>query len=176
MLINLLVDRLALRFHREFRDMRRYSLTVEQGGPKLTPHPAANAGELWIDQTTEKTLRVKLKGTASPMDYFAYRLSLLMDLPVVDRTRLDGAYDFTLEYTRQLPVGFPPGALLNGEEPDTSGPTVFQAVKQQLGLELKADKGPVEVIVIDSAERPAANWSNNWSGVGHTSPMFRTTA
>jgi len=54
-------------------------------------------------------------------------------------------------------VGFPPGAKLNGEEPDTSGPRVFQAVKQQLGLELKADKGPVDVIVIDSAERPAGN-------------------
>ena len=157
MLMNLLVDRLALKFHRESRDMRRYSLTVDQGGPKLTPHPGANAGELWIDQSVEKTLHMKLKGTASPMDYLAYRLSLLMDLPVVDRTRLEGGYDFTLEYTRELPVGFPPGAKLNGEEPDTSGPTIFQAVKQQLGLELNADKGPVEVIVIDSAQRPAAN-------------------
>ena len=157
MLINLLVDRLALKFHRETRDMRRYSLTLDQGGPKLTPHPGANPGELWIDQSAEKILHIKLKGTASPMDYFAYRLSLLLDLPVVDRTGLTGAYDFTVEYTRDLPVGFPPGAKLNGEEPDTSGPRVFQAVKQQLGLELKADKGPVDVIVIDSAERPAGN-------------------
>lgn len=157
MLMNLLVDRLALKFHRESRDMRRYTLTVDPGGPRLSSHPGANAGELWIDQTSEKALHIKLTGTASPMDYLAYRLSLLMDRPVVDRTSLDGGYDFTLEYTRDLPLGFPPGAKINGEEPDTSGPTVFQALKQQLGLELKADKGPVEIIVIDSAERPSGN-------------------
>ena len=156
MLMNMLVDRLQLKFHHEYRDMRRYALTVDQGGPRLTPHPAANAGDLWIDQTTEKPLHIKLKGTSSPMDYLAFRLSMLLDLPVVDLTGMHGAYDFTLDYTQEQ-SGFPEGAKLNGEEPDTSGPTVFAAVKQQLGLELKTGKGPVEVIVIDGAERPSGN-------------------
>lgn len=157
MLINLLVDRLQFRFHREHRDMRRYALTVDQAGPKLTPHPDANAGELFIDQTASKFLHMKLKGTASPMDYLAFRLSLLLELPVVDLTGLRGAYDFTLEYTRDLPPGISPNAKLNGEDIDTSGPTVVAALKQQLGLDLTAGKGPVEVIVIDRAERPSGN-------------------
>ena len=157
MLVNLLVDRLQLKFHHEKRDMPMYALTVDKAGAKLTPHQAANGGELWIDQASEKPLHIKLKATAAPMDYFAYRLSLLMDLPVVDLTGLPGDYDFALAYTHDLPAGFPPGGKLNGEEPDTSGPTIFAALKQQLGLDLKAQKGPVDVIVIDSAERPSAN-------------------
>ena len=55
------------------------------------------------------------------MDYFAFRLSHLMDRPVVDLTNLRGGYDFDLEYTVELPVGFPEGGKINGEEPDTSG-------------------------------------------------------
>lgn len=56
-----------------------------------------------------------------------------------------------------LPLRFPPGAMLNGEPVDTSGPSLIEAVKQQLGLELKAQKGPVPVIVIDHVEKPTAN-------------------
>jgi uncharacterized protein (TIGR03435 family) len=157
MLMNMLVDRLQLKFHREKRDMAMYALTVDKGGAKLTPHEADNAGDPWIDQTQETFLHIKLKATCAPLDYFAFRLSQLMDRPVVDLTNLKGGYDFNLEYTRELPQGFPEGGKINGAEPDTSGPTVYAAVKQQLGLELKAQKGPVEVIVIDHAEKPTAN-------------------
>jgi len=157
MLVNMLVDRLHLKLHHEKRDMAMYALTVDTSGAKLTSHQAANGGELWIDQTFEKPLHLLMKATAAPMDYLAYRLSLLMDLPVVDLTGLPGDYDFTLAYTRDLPPGFPVGGKLNGEEPDTSGPTIFAALKQQLGLDLKAKKGPVDVIVIDGAQRPDAN-------------------
>ncbi len=157
MLINMLMDRLQLKFHHEKKDMPMYALMVDKGGPKLTPHEAANAGEPWIDQAQEKFLHMKLKATSAPMDYFAFRLSQLLDLPVVDLTNLHGGYDFNLEYTRDLPPGFPEGGKINGEEPDTSGPTIFAAVKQQLGLQLKPQKGPVEVIVIDHAEKPSGN-------------------
>jgi uncharacterized protein (TIGR03435 family) len=157
MLMNMLVDRMQLKFHHEKKEMARYALTVDKGGSKLTPHEAANAGEPWVDQTTEKFLHLKLKATSAPMDYFAFRLSQLLDRPVVDLTELKGGYDFTLTYTRELPAGFPEGAKINGEDPDTSGPTLFEALKRQLGLELKPQKGPVDVIVIDHAEKPTAN-------------------
>src|SRR5580698_3509491 len=100
MLMNMLVDRLHLKFHREKREMQMYALTVDKGGPKLTPHEAANAGDPWIDQTTEGFLHVKMKATYSSLDYFAFRLSQLMDRPVVDLTDLHGGYDFNLQYTR----------------------------------------------------------------------------
>jgi uncharacterized protein (TIGR03435 family) len=157
MLMNLLVDRLGLQFHREKREMPVYALTVDNGGARLKPHEAANSGEPWIDQTEEKFLHVKMKAMSVTMDYFAFRLSLLMDRPVIDFTGLPGGYDFTLEYTRDLPPGLPVGATLNGEVPDTSGPTVFAAVQQQLGLQLKAQKGLADVIVIEHVERPNAN-------------------
>jgi uncharacterized protein (TIGR03435 family) len=157
MLMNLLTERLQLKFHQEKRDLRMYALTVDKGGPKLTPHQAADAGEHWIDMNIDKLVHVKAKATAATLSYFAFRLSLFMDRPVVDLTNLPGGYDFNLEYTRDPPPGFPVGGKLNGEEVDTSGPTVFAAVKQQLGLELKAQKGPVDVIVIEQAEKPDAN-------------------
>jgi len=77
--------------------------------------------------------------------------------PSFDLTNLHGGYDFNLEFTRELPSGFPQNGKINGEDPDTSGPTLSAAVKQQLGLELKAQRGPVDVIVIDRAERPTEN-------------------
>ncbi len=157
MLMNMLADRMQLKFHKEKREMQMYALTVHREGLKLTPHEAANGGDTWIDQTEAPFLHVKMKATCAPLGYFAFRLAQLMDRPVVDLTNLPGGYDFNLEYTRELPPGFPEGGRINGEEPDTSGPTVFVAVKQQLGLELKAQKGPVEVIVIDHVERPTAN-------------------
>jgi uncharacterized protein (TIGR03435 family) len=157
MLRNMLVDRLHLAFHREKREMPIYALTVDKGGAKLKPHQAANGGEPWIDQTSEKFLHIKMAATAATLDYLAFRLSVLMDRPVVNLTNLPGGYDFNLEYTQDLPLGFPPGGKINGEEPDTSGPPVFDALKQQLGLELKAQKGLAEVIVIDHVERPTEN-------------------
>jgi len=157
MLMNMLADRLQLKFHHEKREMEMYALTVGKGGPKFTPHEAANGGDMWIDQTEEKFLHTRMKATCAPLDYLAFRLSSLVDWPVVNLTNLQGAYDFNLEFTRELPPGFPPNGKINGEEPDTSGPTLFAAVQQQLGLELKAQKGPVDVIVIDHAERPTEN-------------------
>ena len=157
MLINMLKDRLQLQFHREKKEMAMYALTVDKGGPKLRQHDAANGGEPWIEMSMAKFLHQKMTATSAPLDYFAFRLSQMMDRPVVDLTGLHGGYDFTLEYTRDLPPGFPDGGKINGEDPDTSGPTVFEAVRQQLGLALKAQKGPVEVIVIDHAEKPSGN-------------------
>jgi uncharacterized protein (TIGR03435 family) len=69
-----------------------------------------------------------MMATAVTLDYLAYRLSQLMDRPVVNLTNVPGGYDFNLEYTLDLPPGFPPGGRINGEEPDTSGPTVFDAL------------------------------------------------
>ena len=88
---------------------------------------------------------------------FSVFVRQLLDRPVVDLTGLRGGYDFTLDYTRELPPGVPENALLNGAPIDTSGPTIFAAARQQLGLELKAQKGFADVIVIDHVEKPSEN-------------------
>lgn len=157
MLMNMLRDRLHLSFHPESKEMSIYALTVDKGGAKLTPHAAANAGQVWIDETEAQALHIRMTATSASMKYFAFRLGLGLDRPVVDHTSLDGAYDFKLEYTRELPPDFPAGGKLNGEEPDTSGPTIYAALKQQLGLDLRPQKGQADVIVIDHVERPTEN-------------------
>jgi uncharacterized protein (TIGR03435 family) len=157
MLMNLLADRMQLKFHREQKEMPMYALTVDKAGQKMAPHEAANAGEPWIDVAQPKPFHLVLTATSVPLDYVAFRLSQLLDRPVVDLTNLKGGYDFKMEYTRDLPPGFPEGGKINGEDPDLSGPTIFVALKQQLGLDLKAQKGPVDVIAIDHVEKPTGN-------------------
>jgi uncharacterized protein (TIGR03435 family) len=157
MLRNLFADRFELKIHHEKKELPVYALTVDKSGPKLKVHAEGNAGDVWIDQSVEGIVQVKMKGVFCPMEYLAFRLAQLMDRPVIDLTGLKGNYDFDLAYTRELPPGIPERASLNGVAIDTSGATVFTALKQQLGLDLKAQKGPVDIIVIDHVAKPADN-------------------
>jgi uncharacterized protein (TIGR03435 family) len=151
MLLNMLVDRLHLKYHREQKDMQMYALRVSKEGAKLSSRESA-AGDTWVDLHGHN-LQTKMQGINARMDFLAFRLAEELDRPVTDMTGLKGTYDFEVNYTRELPRTFPEGGKINGEEPDTSGPTLFAALKQQIGLELKAEKGPVDVIVIDHAEQ-----------------------
>jgi uncharacterized protein (TIGR03435 family) len=77
--------------------------------------------------------------------------------PVIDRTGLGGTIDFSLEWTPPPPIAptdMAPGPNAQGEEP---GPSIAQAIKQQLGLKLESTRGPVELLVIDHVEQPAPN-------------------
>jgi uncharacterized protein (TIGR03435 family) len=157
MLRNLLSDRFKLQFHNEKRELAAYVLTVDgAGSPKLQPHEAENAGEPWID-VGGKMLQTTMHAKSVGMDYFAFRLAQMMDRPVVDQTKLSGAYDFDLAYTKELPPNMSENTQLNGAPVDTSGPTIFQAVRKQLGLRLEAQRTPVAILAIDHAEKPAAN-------------------
>lgn len=157
MLKNLMAERFHLQFHYETKELPVYVLTVDKGGAKLTPHEAQSAGDPSIDPSSEKPLHRKLKMTSVTMDYFAYGLGTFMDRPVIDQTGIKGGYDFALAYTMDLPPGVSEGAMVNGAPLDTSGPTIFEALRQQLGLRLESRKGPVQIIVIDQVEKPSEN-------------------
>jgi uncharacterized protein (TIGR03435 family) len=157
MLQNLLAERFQLQFHRATKELPMYALTVDKGGPKLDPHEAKSAGDPWIDQAQAKFLHMNLIGTSAPMDYLAWRLSMLLDLPVVDQTHLKGGYDFKLSYTAELPPNISPEARINGDAIDTSGATIFEAIRQQLGLKLEKARGPVEILQIDHVEKLSGN-------------------
>jgi len=83
----------------------------------------------------------------------ARNLSNFAGRMTVDKTGLAGAFDLELEYTPdQLP---PDGTLPPGiPPPRLDGPSLFTAVQEQLGLKLDSQRGPVEVLVIDSAQQP----------------------
>ena len=79
----------------------------------------------------------------------ARRLQQLVDAIVVDQTGLVATYDFTLDYVR--PRNF-------AERTDaTDGVSIFTALQEQTGLRLVSRRGPVEVMVIASVERPTEN-------------------
>ena len=95
-----------------------------------------------------------------PMSRLATQiLSQLTGRVVVDRTGLSGGYDIDLKWT-PTPDQLPPGPPPPGIEPppiDPNGPSLFTALQEQLGLELDAERGPVDVLVIDRLQQPAEN-------------------
>jgi uncharacterized protein (TIGR03435 family) len=172
MLQTLLEDRFQLKLHREPREHAVYVLTVAKGGPKLRPAkeskcPAVDLNDFsaWRDQgstpcgmprMSRKQGLTVVEFAAATMQEFASR-AIFLDRPVVDKTGLAGRYDIHLEFAREFPAG---SMRRNGmEQPnpgpaESPGPTVFTALREQLGLKLAADKAPVDVIVIDSVQRP----------------------
>jgi uncharacterized protein (TIGR03435 family) len=146
MLQNLLADRFQLKFHREPKEMQAYVLTVTKSGPKMTPATTAESGRVsrkgpglvagahaTVAQLAEALSDVVLNGRS------------ILDRPVLDRTGLSGVYDFTLTWTPEAST------------PDLSGPSLFTALQEQLGLKLETQKAQVDILVIDHLEKASAN-------------------
>jgi uncharacterized protein (TIGR03435 family) len=150
MLRTLLAGRFALKLHEEEKQFSVYVLTIAKNGPKLK---AADAGESSIGirihgaghLTASKASMQELAETLSDV-----RLNgrPMLDRPVLDRTGLQGVYDFALEWTPDLaPV----------EGAAQGGPSIFTAVQEQLGLKLETQKAPVKIFVIDHVEKASEN-------------------
>ena len=102
--------------------------------------------------------KAKLEATKASMPRFADSLAEYTDRPVLDNTQLRGEYDFKLEWARNNAGETSPSMLDSlREEVGLTGPPLFTAVQEQLGLKLQPAKGPVEIIVVDSAEKASAN-------------------
>jgi uncharacterized protein (TIGR03435 family) len=138
---SLLIDRFQLKVHRETRVFQVYSLVQAKNGPKLTAH--AGAGESSISGR-DGLGRISKNATNATMARLANTLGAELDRTVIDNTGLKGGYDFTLEWAPN-------------PTPDSDEPSLFTAVQQQLGLRLESTRSPVEIIVIDSAEKPSEN-------------------
>jgi uncharacterized protein (TIGR03435 family) len=80
---------------------------------------------------------------------------------IIDRTGLTGAFDVHLKWAVETPTGSPAPGISDGPgialTPDLTGPSIFTALQEQLGLKLESTKGPVEVLAIDRVEKPSAN-------------------
>jgi uncharacterized protein (TIGR03435 family) len=142
MLQTLLADRFALRAHRESRVQLVYKLTVGKSGPKLSE--AAAEGEPACSFGPSGFVCSNVE-----MTRFSGMLSTLMDRPVLDSTGLTGSYDFTLKF-----LGSQEGKTAIVEWLSSS---IFADIEKQLGLRLEPDKGPVEYLMVDHAEKPNAN-------------------
>jgi uncharacterized protein (TIGR03435 family) len=93
------------------------------------------------------------------MAQFATLLSRIVNRTVVEKTGLTGNFDINLTFTPEQPARAPGPAAdqpirVNGVDIDPNGPSLFTALQEQLGLKLDSQKGPVDVVVIDSVEHP----------------------
>jgi bla regulator protein BlaR1 len=164
---SLLTDRFRLKIHRDTKEGPIYALTAGSRGPKLQIAAGVrplmmSARNGYISGTTDLTVLG---------DVLAWRL----ERPVLNKTGLSGVYDIELIWTPDVgqltgnslpppPPPPPPAKTARGNmpllpmrtapAPDPSGPSLFVAVQEQLGLKLESTRGPVEVLVIDSVERP----------------------
>ena len=161
MLRTLLADRFKLVVHKEVKESPVYALTLARRDARLGPRiqPAAaecprpgSAPRRPSPQEPRPQCGFKLgngalSGQGATMARLAGELSFV-GRQVIDRTDLAGAFDVDLEWTPDSPGAAP--------SPD-AGPSIFTAIQEQLGLKLEPSTAPLDVIVIDSAERPAEN-------------------
>lgn len=102
----------------------------------------------------------RLRAGGTTMDDFATFISGTAQRVVINKTGLTGYYDVALTYTPtpdQLPQGAPPPGAPALPSIDPDGPGFFTAIQEQLGLKLDNQRGPVEVVVIDSIQQPTEN-------------------
>ena len=164
----LLADRFQLKLHRSTKELPVYDLVVADGGAKLQP-AIDTPGKMGSPDSSDfkeqhfrgNGLRVglgQLSGQAVPLPLLATGLSNQVGRVVVDRTGLKGLYDFTLQWMPDESRAPLPGMGESGASSfNSSGPSLFTAIQEQLGLKLESTKGPVEILVIDHIERPSAN-------------------
>jgi uncharacterized protein (TIGR03435 family) len=144
MLQGLLADRFQLKAHREMKETAVYALVVGKNGSKLKESAPDEAGGFSV---RGNGIEMQMQASKGTMDKLAYQLSLTAGRPVLDRTGLSGHYTYKLDW---LPANA-------AAPPDSDVPSIFTAVQEQLGLRLEATRAPIEILVIDRAERPSEN-------------------
>jgi uncharacterized protein (TIGR03435 family) len=143
MVRSLLASRFGLTVSRGQRKLPGYALVVLKSGAKISPSKEQNGQSSQLSDYNGRFTAIHVS-----MDDFAHDLGILDEVGtrvVVNRTGLTGDYDFKMNCTRDHGDGIPP---------DAAYPGLFTALKEQLGLELKPEKAPVEVVVVESASEP----------------------
>jgi uncharacterized protein (TIGR03435 family) len=174
MMQSLLADRFKLALHYEAKEAPVFAMVLDKPGktgPQLSAHPkdascttvyAGGAGPDTIAGGLPATCggiqplqpsvpgRIRFGARNVTLGLVANSLFADLDRPVLDETGLAGTFDFTIEYTPEVPAGA-------NFQPDESGPTFLEALKDQLGLKLDSKTGTVTVIVLDHIEQPTPN-------------------
>jgi len=161
----ILTDRFKFASHEEKRVLPLYALTIAKDGSKLTPSTLsgqdgdgggiARTGLIQMRHASNANGGVtglnELTARGVTMDRLASTLSQQgLGRVVLDNTGLTDRYDFKLTWASE-------SAAADTNSTDTSGPSIFTAVSEQLGLKLEPQRGPVPVLVIDHIEAPSAN-------------------
>jgi len=185
MLQALLEDRFQVKVHMGSQDSPVYALTVAKGNPNLRPSKEGSCTPIDLTNLTRLPLKpgepaprycglagVKRNGETLMPDWYGVTMAefagrwlplYVMDRPIIDNTGLTGQFDIHLEFVRgSAPQG---PMLLNGQPSpdlqappaDSTGSSIFKALETQLGLKLSPTKAPLDVIIVDQAEKPSEN-------------------
>lgn len=185
MMRSLLADRFKLAMHSETRQAALFGLVLAKPGktgPQLRAHEAGSAcpttslppapgsapaplatvdggfpvicgGIMPMPPGTRGRIRLAARGVSLGLLASTFSGGVgNVGRPVVDQTGLSGTFDFILEWAPETGDPAPRGFV-----PDQTGPPLAEALKEQLGLKLDAQKGPVEALVVDHIERPSEN-------------------
>lgn len=160
MLQNLLTDRFHLKVHLETKTLPTYDLVIDKSGFKLKPDtlpdaPSNEEAQAHPDKYRKGMLTMGpglFEASGLPISSLASQLGNTVGKPVHDATGLTGNYDIKLHYRPDET-----GPATGDTAADNDAPSVFSALQEQLGLKLVPSKGPVEILIVDSAEKPSAN-------------------
>jgi uncharacterized protein (TIGR03435 family) len=150
MVQSLLADRFKVVLHRENREFPVYLLSVAKKGPRL--HPTTENPNVLSSVTLNGAqlqlgdgYRTTASGRGMSMPELARFLTTLpaVGRPVIDKTGLTGFYAFSLDFASTLG--------------DDTRPDLFAALQEQLGLKLESTRGPIQILVVDHAEKPSEN-------------------
>ena len=178
---SLLEDRFQLTTHRETRQLPVYELSVAKSGSKMRtyregtcfpqpsngppippPPPVAGGtappppcGRVYMGMFDGKA---SLTGRQASVAEFVRVLANVLGRTVIDKTDLNGSFDFDLPFAPDTELeGLPGGPALPISADPNTGATIFTAIQEQLGLKLESTKGAVQVIVIDGIQKPSEN-------------------
>ena len=136
----LLEERFSFQFHHDTKEGQVYRLEVAKSGPKLAAHGTADR----LMSTNANGNTITMKAAKISMPGLAISLRRQLGRTVEDHTHLEGEFDFELVWDRD-------------QTADSTAPSLFAALQEQLGLRVRAAKGKIPTVVIDRIERPSEN-------------------
>ena len=164
MLQALLAERFKLVLHRETRELPMYALVMARSdgklGSQLLPSSGTDCLKAGVAGGSAQSIRCGGFRSTSPqrmsaryvtMDAIVRFIENTVGQVVTNRTGLSGTFSMDLDFTRGLSTSAPPAG---DDRPADSGPSIYTALQEQLGLKLDSQIGSVDVLVIDSVERP----------------------
>ncbi len=153
MLAKLLSERFAFQFHEETREFPVFNMVLAKGGAKVVKTKPETAFSSKQSSAPENPRQgVLMNASNETIGQLVRQIRGYVGRPIIDKTGLEGGYDFTLKWLQEAPGGAPATAVAEG-----GLPTLTTALREQLGLSLEAGKAPFRVIVVDRIERPTDN-------------------
>jgi uncharacterized protein (TIGR03435 family) len=156
MLQALLKDRFRLVVHFATKSSPGYGLYVSRSGPRLQASTSEEAPRI-VGMTPPTPDQFLIVAQHASMRGLASSLSTLGIGPVVDRSAVDGAYDFRLLFARDSISTAKGRPLASPGDANSTAPTIFGAIEEQLGLRLVRERVAIQYIVVDAAVQPSEN-------------------